>query len=299
MTFSQITYFQAVCRYQNVTQAANALFVSQPTISVAIRDLEQEFNVRLFFRKGKQLILTKEGTYFLSQINELLSLYNQIEANMKELSSSHPTLRLGLTPILSIYFFNNFFHPFQESHSNVQLEISEYSIENIFQHLKDSTLDMVMTFLDNQSDDEIQVLPLLKTKLCFCVSKSHPFAGLDSITFPKIKNEPLALIRSSYHVSQKINPLFEANDTKPNIVLSANQYHIIRSYIIQNYAGGFFPKAIIAKDPEISCIPIEPNIDFVIGLAWNKNQKNIGNTANLFVNFIKNKISSEEIHNFF
>lgn len=105
MTFSQIIYFQAVCKYQNVTLAANALFVSQPTISVAIRELEQEFNVRLFFRKNKQLILTKEGEYFLSQVNEILALRNNLNTNMRQFSDSHPVLRLGLTPILSIYFF--------------------------------------------------------------------------------------------------------------------------------------------------------------------------------------------------
>ena len=174
MTFSQIMYFQAVCKYQNVTLAANALFVSQPTISIAIKELEQEFDVRLFFRKNKQLILTREGAYFLAQVNKILALHEETKASMREFSNSHPVLRLGLTPVLSIFFFDHFFRPFQDAHPNIQLEISEHSMNHIFHALKETTLDVVLTFLDEEQEEGFETLPLLTTPLCFCVSKSHP-----------------------------------------------------------------------------------------------------------------------------
>lgn len=297
MTFSQIIYFQAVCKYQNVTLAANALFVSQPTISVAIRELEQEFNVRLFFRKNKQLILTKEGEYFLSQVNEILALRNNLNTNMRQFSDSHPVLRLGLTPILSIYFFNHFFLPFQDAYPNVQLEISEHSRDDIFSFLKNTTVDILLTFLDEKGKDGFELLPLLNTPLCYCVSKSHPFATLKSITFSMLEHEPLALIRPSGYVRKLIQPHFEKLNIQPNVIISASQYHIIRSYILQNYAGGFFPKAIVDDEPNIVCIPLEPHINLVIGLAWNK-QKMIGNTIPLFEHFVKNTILSKNISSF-
>lgn len=232
MTFSQLTYFQAACKYQNITQAANALFVSQPTISVAIRELEQEFNIRLFFRKNKQLILTKEGEFFLAQANQLLHLHEQTRNSMLAFSSSHPVLRLGVTPILSIYFFDTFFQPFQEYHPNVQLEISEHPIDSIYQHLKDTTLDVVLSFLDEKNEDEdLQTLPLLKTELCFCVSKSHRFSKEKAVTISMLKDEPLALIRNSYHIGQRIKPLFESNNIKPNVILAASQYYTINEQI--------------------------------------------------------------------
>ena len=286
MTFSQIMYFQAVCKYQNVTLAANALFVSQPTISIAIKELEQEFDVRLFFCIFKQLILTREGAYFLAQVNKILALHEETKASMREFSNSHPVLRLGLTPVLSIFFFDHFFRPFQDAHPNIQLEISEHSMNHIFHALKETTLDVVLTFLDEEQEEGFETLPLLTTPLCFCVSKSHPYAELPSISFPMLKNEPLVLIRPSCHVGQKIQPYFDANQIKPNVVLSSSQYHILRSYILQNYAGGFFPKAVVQNEPEIAAVPLEPQIDLVIGLTWSR-QKTIGNTVSLFTRFIK------------
>ncbi len=286
MTLSQCIYFQAVCKYQNVTLAANALFVSQPTISIAIKELEQEFDVRLFFRKNKQLILTKEGAYLLEQVNKILSIQEEIKVSMRDFSDSHPVLRLGLTPILSIYFFDHFFRPFQEMHPNIQLEISEHMMTNIFNTLRETTLDIVLTFLDNQQDDDFEKLSLLNTPLCFCVSKNHPYANLEKVTFPMLKNEPIAMIRPSSHIGQKINPYFAEHGIKPNIILRSSQYHILRSYILQNYAGGFFPKAVLRNEPDISCIPLEPYINIEIGLAWRK-QTTIGNTVSLFTRFIK------------
>lgn len=61
MTLNQLRYFCTASRCHSITKAAEELYVTQPTVSVAIRDLEIEFGISLFYRKGNQLILTQEG----------------------------------------------------------------------------------------------------------------------------------------------------------------------------------------------------------------------------------------------
>ena len=65
MTLNQLRYFCMASRCHSITKAAEELYVTQPTVSVAIRDLEIEFGVSLFSRKGNQLILTREGEEFI------------------------------------------------------------------------------------------------------------------------------------------------------------------------------------------------------------------------------------------
>ena len=69
MTLNQLRYFCMASRCHSITKAAEELYVTQPTVSVAIRDLEIEFGVSLFSRKGNQLILTREGEEFYQKAN--------------------------------------------------------------------------------------------------------------------------------------------------------------------------------------------------------------------------------------
>ena len=68
MKISQLRYFMTVCRYNNITKAAEELYVSQPAISSSIKDLETEFGVKLFYRQNNKLLLTDEGEYFLDKV---------------------------------------------------------------------------------------------------------------------------------------------------------------------------------------------------------------------------------------
>ena len=99
MTLTQLEYFCMVCRYHSITRAADALYVSQPTISTSIRDLEKEFHLKLFNHGKNRISLTKDGEafyqkaeYILRQTQELYSDFSNIEENR------HP-LRIGIPPM--------------------------------------------------------------------------------------------------------------------------------------------------------------------------------------------------------
>lgn len=86
MTLTQLEYFCMVCRYHSITRAADALYVSQPTISTSIRDLEKEFHLKLFNHGKNRISLTKDGEAFyqkaefiLKQTQELYTDFSNIE----------------------------------------------------------------------------------------------------------------------------------------------------------------------------------------------------------------------------
>ena len=100
MKLQQLRYFQEVAMRNSVTKAANALYVSQPTISNAIRDLEEEYGLKLFTRSAGKLTLTKEGGYLLLSAQELLQHVGQIEATLRDFGSKETVIRLGITPMI-------------------------------------------------------------------------------------------------------------------------------------------------------------------------------------------------------
>ena len=72
MTLNQLRYFCTASRCHSITKAAEELYVTQPTVSVAIRDLEIEFGISLFYRKGNRLILTEEGEELYNKATYIL-----------------------------------------------------------------------------------------------------------------------------------------------------------------------------------------------------------------------------------
>ena len=96
MTLNQLRYFCTASRCHSITKAAEELYVTQPTISMAIRDLEIEFGISLFSRKGNQLSLTQEGESFYKKATYILQYCNELQADYSSMSRIKPPLRIGI-----------------------------------------------------------------------------------------------------------------------------------------------------------------------------------------------------------
>ena len=126
MTLNQLRYFCMASRCHSITKAAEELYVTQPTVSVAIRDLEIEFGVSLFSRKGNQLILTREGEEFYQKANYILQYCNELQADYSNLSRVRPPIRIGIPPMLSTVFFPELLLAFSEEHPEIAVSLEEY-----------------------------------------------------------------------------------------------------------------------------------------------------------------------------
>lgn len=100
MKLTQLEYFCVAARYHNITKAAKELFVTQPSISNAIRTLEEEFGVNLFFRNNNKLTLTPEGELFYKSAEELLAHADSVESEFHELRKKIIPIRIGIPPML-------------------------------------------------------------------------------------------------------------------------------------------------------------------------------------------------------
>lgn len=108
MTLNQLRYFCTASRCHSITKAAEELYVTQPTVSVAIRDLEIEFGISLFYRKGNRLILTEEGEELYNKATYILQYCTELQADYSSMARVKPPLRIGIPPMLSTVFFLSF-----------------------------------------------------------------------------------------------------------------------------------------------------------------------------------------------
>ena len=102
MTIRHFRIFIAVANTGSITRAAQALYVSQPTVSVAIRELEQHYGTRLFERISQRLKITEAGRALLGYATHLISLYDEVEASFQN-PDSHSLLRVGASVTFGVY----------------------------------------------------------------------------------------------------------------------------------------------------------------------------------------------------
>ncbi|MCO6488001.1 MAG: LysR family transcriptional regulator [Phaeodactylibacter sp.] len=143
MTLQQLEYVSAVATHRHFARAAEACFVTQPTLSMMIRKLEEELGVSVFDRSRKPVALTPVGRMVLERARKILKEAEGIS----ELARAYKghiegTVNMGIIPTLAPYILPLFARPFLEKYPGVKLKIWEYTTEQIVRHLRVGTLDV-------------------------------------------------------------------------------------------------------------------------------------------------------------
>ena len=142
MTFVQLEYLVAVDTYRHFAQAAEHCFVTQPTLSMQLKKLEDELGVLLFDRSKQPVIPTEAGIEIIAQAKKILAekfLIADIVHSRKGMIAGE--LKLGIIPTLAPYLLPLFIHQFIRKYKNVKLVVTELTTGNIITRLKDGRLD--------------------------------------------------------------------------------------------------------------------------------------------------------------
>ena len=124
--FNQLEYFCTAVRCQSLTQAAKKLYVTQPAISGAIRELEKEFSVNLFSHTRSKLVLTEDGQRFYERAEQLLRDVETAKLQLHDLGGSRQPVCVGIPPLWGTTFFPDLLHDFREKYPDIRLTFYEY-----------------------------------------------------------------------------------------------------------------------------------------------------------------------------
>lgn len=286
MKLLQMKYFQTVCRYGSITKAAEELFVSQPTISFCIKELENEFGVRLFHRRHNRLQLTVEGSYFLDKVNYILQSVDALAVQMKDMGNNRNHVKIAVPAMISTFLFPQIFNAYSKSYPDVELEMLETGSLQVRKLVDASSVDLGITIRDDVVDDTYNELPLVSTELVFCVSRKHPLADRKQISFKELSDEHIILFKADSYQNIFIKRAFSEAGVEPNIMLYSSQLYTIKQFLSYGNAGAFLYRQVAEMDSDIVCIPLEQPIIQDIALIWTKNGNLYSDSEN-FIQFAK------------
>lgn len=188
MNLQQIEYLLALDKYRNFSLAANKMFVTQPALTIQIKNLENELGVEIFDRNKKPIIPTEIGKELIEQARVLFKNTKKLKDIVNEFKVEiEGELRIGIIPTVAPYIVPKFINSFTEKYPNVQLIFSEVISDNILLQLKEGTLDAGILVTPFPMKDSL-VFPMYYEKFYTYISQGHPL-----IKRKKIKTTELDL----------------------------------------------------------------------------------------------------------
>lgn len=288
MNLNQLRYFYKVCLSGSLTEAAEHLYISQPTISASIKSLEKEFSISLFKRTHSGMQLTPEGKVLFDACKDLLSHVEQVENIAKDLGNKRNKLRLGIPPMIGSLLTPKIYQDFSLLHPDISIEITEDGRNELLHMLNEKRLDIIFLPQNNAPDINYSSTIIGNMEIVCCVSKKHPLSKLECVTPETLKDVPLVLFENSFFQTVKIKKWFEHKNIQPNIIMQTKQLSTMLSMISQNVAVGFTFREIAQANENFTAIPCQSKMSADISIVTNKNSYNFISMEK-FKKYIKDK----------
>lgn len=285
MDIRQLEYFQAAATFNSLTKAAQHLYVSQPTLSVAIQKLEQEVGVTLFDRSQKQFALTAEGEIFLKNISSILSRLQDTIGEMNEYKQLQKGyIKVGVPPMIGSFLFPKILAEFKQKYPQLQINIVEDASFRLRQSLEKGELDVAIVNLMTPSN-LLSSRPLAKQNFLICLPHEHPLAKQSAIAIQQLQDEQLILFKEGAYNRKLIIDECLKHNFMPNILLSTDQIETIKSLVADGIGISFLIESIALKSKDFVSLPLENPLYIDFGIAWNE-KKYMSTAVKTFIDFV-------------
>ncbi|WP_090641894.1 LysR family transcriptional regulator [Paenibacillus sp. UNC496MF] len=203
----------------SLTQAAKALYLTQPSVSHAIKQLEDSFGLTLFYRNSKGVALTQEGSILYSYIEKsqiLISIAEEKMAALKNLDSGE--LRLGGSDSLFKHYLLPFLEEFHQKHPGIKLHLNHGTTPETISFLKEGRIDVGVVRMPIV-DEQIEVLKGILLQDCFVAGNLYAELKGEVLSMKELLEYPIILFSRNSRVRMAITELFQSYgfEIKPEI----------------------------------------------------------------------------------
>ena len=234
MNLHQFRFVQeAVRRNLNLTEVAKSLHTSQPGVSKAIIELEEELGIEIFSRHGKRLKrVTEPGQHVLRSIEVILREVGNLKRIGEQFSAEDSgTLSIATTHTQARYVLPVPVAKLREAYPNVNISLHQGAPAQVAQMVMDEVAEIGIATESLSEYPELVTLPCYEWEHMLVIPKSHPLAGKVRITLEDLAAEPIITYHPSFTGRTRIDKAFAAKNLTPRIALEAIDSDVIKTYV--------------------------------------------------------------------
>ncbi len=292
MEIRELKYFLAVAREENITKAAEYLFITQPSLTRQIQKMEAEVGQPLFVRAGRKMVLTEAGLLLRKRAEEIIDLYEKSEHEWLNLSNDvNGEVYIGGGESYGMNILMDVICEMRKSYPNIKINLYSGDMVDVGERLDKGLIDfgLFMQPADLSKYENIR-LPY-KDRWVLIMHKDHPLAQKEYIVPEDLSGVPIMQSRQSLTKSY-LTEWYKGVDGI-NLIGTYNLLHNA-AYIAENKIGCVlsFDKLInTTGESNLTFRPLRPAVEVELNVVWKKYQV-FSKSAQIFLKFLQEKIAN-------
>jgi len=272
MDLRTLRTFVEVVRQGGFSRAAKAVFLTQSTVSKAVKQLEIELGVTLLDRKGHRTTLTADGDVVYRRALRILAEQEDLKAELNELRGLKlGTLRLGLPPVGSSELFAPVFAIYRSRYPGVDIRLVEYGGERLKEVLLSGEIEVAASLLP--VSDEFEYQSVANEPLVVLLPAKHALARKKSIDLVSLQDLPFILFEKGFSLHQVILEACRRRGFEPAVVAQSIQIDFIVNLVATGLGIAFLPRmsAEGRRHPSVRLVRLaEPRTTWNLAMIWRR-----------------------------
>ena len=301
MNLHQFRFVQeAVRRNLNLTETARVLHTSQPGVSKAIIELEEELGVEIFARHGKRLKrVTEPGQHVLQSIELIMREVGNLKRIGEQYSAQDSgTLSIATTHTQARYVLPQPVARLREAFPKVNVSLHQGSPDQVARMLIDEVAEIGIATESLAQYDELVTLPCYEWQHMLVMPADHPLARQKNITLEELAGQPLITYHPSFTGRTKIDEAFAAKRLQPRIALEAIDSDVIKTYVRLGLGVGIVAEMAMQADgtnADLVTVPAEPLFGMNVARIAFKRSAYLRNFVYKFAELVSGKLTRDLI----
>lgn len=247
MNIDHIEAFMYVVHFNNIHRAAEALFLSQPTVTARIKTLERELDTELFERKGRGIILTEKGKEFIPFADQIIRTFQQGKKQLKN-GTNQEEITIGANTITSQYFIPFALPLWKRANPGLRFKVISAPNDVLVDKLLQKQVDIA--FMKHITHNGLQNHAILDNSVRLVVYPGHPFQYQAGLAVQQLAIEPMVFFECGAFDWNRVHKIFELANVEPRIEFQVDHLEVAKSLILSGSGIGFLPYLCIKNELE-------------------------------------------------
>lgn len=264
MTVRHLKIFIAVADTGKMSQAAEQLYISQPTVSQAIRELEEHYHVQLFERYAKKLYITEAGRHLLGLARVAVEQFDRLEEEMSG-EGMKERLKIGVTRTVGSFLLSRLLQDFRKSCPQTEIYAYVGNTRMLEERLLNAELDLGIVE-GRVKSPELVSIPMIEDVLVLACARTHPFAEKEVLDVRDLEGLDFVMREEGSGTRALFEEYLDKNKISIHIRMEASEIDVIRNAILENGCLAVVSSRLLEKEIRSGEVKIFDSREH----AWNR-----------------------------
>jgi DNA-binding transcriptional LysR family regulator len=231
----------------SINKAADALYLTQPSVTARIKSLERDLDTQLFNRDGNQITLTEKGKEFLPHAQHILETYEKIKLSLRQKQTFHENLTIGCSFTVSTYILPAIIPSLRVKFPLVRIQVMTGHSQDILHKVLNEEVDFGI--LRTVSHPKIEIYQSIHDPISLIVPPGHPLINAsDKLSINKVSSEPLIFFDHGSIDWLMIHGLFKKSISPPNVIMEVDNIEAAKKLVLKGIGISFLPDICIQDE---------------------------------------------------